>query len=226
MLSVLQPPSRPFATDAHHNRPSTPPPSSSPTQAGPSSSRPQTPATPTPSTSGREWREKVGLGPDIQFVPGKTASVLGSGIEGKYKPINDSDMDISSDAAPSSPTRPNFRAAEEDEAESVAKVRSRDLSHGGAHSHPNLLSQAPSSPARPAPSSSAVSTPSGLSSSASFAKRHLDRDVIQTTWSSLDQTIGRGLLNVGNTCFLNSVLQILLHTPAVLRLLYGHSRCT
>ncbi|KAI9000815.1 cysteine proteinase [Trametes punicea] len=46
---------------------------------------------------------------------------------------------------------------------------------------------------------------------------------IETTWPS-DVTIGTGLNNTGNTCFLNSALQCLLHTPPLLNVLLRHSK--
>lgn len=94
MLKVLHPTSvPPPASPSHQQQRPTPPPS-----------RPTSPSTPSHLT-GKAWRESVGLMKDVQFVPAKSASVLGAGIEGKFKPINDplpvaggSDMDISSDA--------------------------------------------------------------------------------------------------------------------------------
>jgi ubiquitin carboxyl-terminal hydrolase 36/42 len=47
--------------------------------------------------------------------------------------------------------------------------------------------------------------------------------VMDTTWPNASR-VGAGLYNNGNTCFLNSALQCLLHTPPLLRVLNAHGQ--
>ncbi|KAJ7904774.1 Usp36 protein [Mycena olivaceomarginata] len=65
---------------------------------------------------------------------------------------------------------------------------------------------------------SAATAPSG--SSAKAAPLHTG--VIETTWPP-NCNAAAGLYNSGNTCFLNSALQCLLHTPPLLRMLQDHT---
>ncbi|KAJ3533085.1 hypothetical protein NMY22_g7477 [Coprinellus aureogranulatus] len=46
---------------------------------------------------------------------------------------------------------------------------------------------------------------------------------IDTSWPA-ECSIGSGFHNLGNTCFLNSALQCLLHTPPLLHILLGHAK--
>lgn len=64
--------------------------------------------------------------------------------------------------------------------------------------------------------SSAAPSPNGKTAS-------LYTGALDTTWPP-NSTTGTGLYNTGNSCFLNSALQCLLHTPPLVRVLAEHGR--
>ena len=70
--------------------------------------------------------------------------------------------------------------------------------------------------------SSKAQVPARAQASASTSKS-LYPAAIDMTWPP-GATRGCGFANTGNTCFLNSALQCLLHTPPLLRVLLRHGR--
>ncbi|KAG8218543.1 cysteine proteinase [Butyriboletus roseoflavus] len=73
----------------------------------------------------------------------------------------------------------------------------------------------PSTPQHALPKTSAPTTRN--------AKQSLYNGILDLTWPP-GHGVGSGFHNTGNTCFLNSALQCLLHTPPLLRLLHAHSK--
>ncbi|KIK67789.1 hypothetical protein GYMLUDRAFT_36569 [Collybiopsis luxurians FD-317 M1] len=85
-----------------------------------------------------------------------------------------------------------------------------------AGGHDSKLSETPSIPSSPTKSSQ---TPTAKT-------RPLFSGDIDLSWPH-DARLGSGLYNTGNTCFLNSSIQCLLHTPPLLHLLrkHDHNNC-
>ncbi|KAJ7572496.1 cysteine proteinase [Mycena floridula] len=83
---------------------------------------------------------------------------------------------------------------------------------------PKAPKNTPSDP-RPTKSSS-TSVPSTPAKTSSLYSTEID-----TSWPP-NFRLGAGLFNSGNTCFLNSALQCLLHTPPLLRILNTHTQCS
>ncbi|KAI0650532.1 hypothetical protein C8Q79DRAFT_1035916 [Trametes meyenii] len=89
--------------------------------------------------------------------------------------------------------------------------------------------QAINETAKPAATADKRSTPAGVSKSpkvpqsTSPSTRMLPDIPIELAWPS-GAVVGAGLNNNGNTCFLNSALQCLLHTPPLLHILLKHTK--
>ncbi|TFK68203.1 cysteine proteinase [Pluteus cervinus] len=81
---------------------------------------------------------------------------------------------------------------------------------------PTASTSTATSPHKQSPSAPPTSTPSKATTS-------LYTGGIDTSWPA-QFSRGSGLYNNGNTCFLNSALQCLLHTPPLLRVLLSHTK--
>jgi ubiquitin carboxyl-terminal hydrolase 36/42 len=133
------------------------------------------------------------LPPAIEFVEGSSTGAFAV-PDAKYTPIN---------GTPQVRARRGRRARLSLTGAVVEQKRSRSRSPPPVGTPASKISA----------SAAAAGTPA--------AGRQLYTGPIDTTWPAR-MTVGAGLHNTGNTCFLNSALQCLLHTPPLLRLLAQH----
>ncbi|KAL1662354.1 hypothetical protein GGF50DRAFT_59157, partial [Schizophyllum commune] len=140
---------------------------------------------------------KQHLPPPIEFVQGSSTGAVAVPSD-KYECIND--------------TPPTNKPGASQE-----KVR-EELIIVSLTPQSNPLHQAPES-APPSPKLSRKAKPAS-----SRVAPSLHAEPIDISWPDNVNGVGAGLFNTGNTCFMNSALQCLFHTPPLLRLLSAHSK--
>ncbi|KAG9006609.1 hypothetical protein FRB94_000535 [Tulasnella sp. JGI-2019a] len=186
---------------------------------------PRQPTTILPSaanSSGKEWRQAVGLTKDVLFVPATNTSVLGAGIEGKFKPINDPEAAVTLQSVePPSPKTPLQLKGKEKA--KYGYVETNETPPSSPVAGPSSKAEAPFTPEP----SRKLSTSDGRPRQKPEVIQDLCPHPIELHWPTQLRT-GRGMSNNGNTCFLNSVLQCLMYTPPLLHILarHPHNECT
>ncbi|KAL0949256.1 hypothetical protein HGRIS_009334 [Hohenbuehelia grisea] len=137
------------------------------------------------------------LPPPIRFIEASSSTVL-AGLESKYTPIN----------APKQQQQPGQKDRDEAGKEDAPSTSAASQSVSGkAGKHAN--------------GATSGATEDSKSSKKKKAERSLHSQPIDTTWLP-KLNIASGLNNTGNSCFLNSALQVLMHTPPLLRILATH----
>jgi hypothetical protein len=146
----------------------------------------------------------------VIYVEAKDPSLgsLSSDLDGaKYEPIN----------IPQTSSQPKPSA----ESSTDVPLSAAAVENGDTNVNPTPTPVASTSAAAPAPTPASASTSNGTEKPSTEDIQPLDRYSLSQKWAFPDKQYV-GLINMGNSCFMGSVLQVLVHTTPLMNILMEH----